>query len=81
MMFGTGRAAYDGMWQKICDLTSWYGGSVDVHFVYGNRQYGLEHIGIKRDPGVVACALRAVALGTEVKNVPAKKPCVSTMMA
>ncbi|HGA3067777.1 TPA: hypothetical protein ACIR5Q_000047 [Klebsiella pneumoniae] len=51
----------------------WYGGSADVHFVYGNRQYGLEHIGVKRDPGVVARALRAVALGTEVKNVPAKK--------
>ncbi len=50
-----------------------YGGDADVHFMYGDRKKGLQHIGLKRDPSVVGGVLRAVAIGQDVENVPAKK--------
>lgn len=50
-----------------------FGGDADVHFMYGDRKKGLQHIGLKRDPSVVGGVLRAVAIGQAVENVPAKK--------
>jgi hypothetical protein len=50
-----------------------YGGSADVHFPWGNATHGIQHIGMRRGANVVLGVLRAVALGTDVKYVPAKK--------
>lgn len=58
-----------------------YSGSADVHFVYGNRKFGIEYVGIKRDPGVVASELRTVTLVPKLRISWPRKPCVSTMTA
>lgn len=50
-----------------------FGGNADVHFVFGNAKAGLAHIGAKRSPEVLGRVLKAVALGTELQFVPAKK--------
>ena len=50
-----------------------YGGSPDVHFIWGNRKKGLQHFGLKRGTEVMARVIETVATGTDVKYIAGNK--------
>ena len=50
-----------------------FGGSPDVHFIYGDAKKGLVHIGQKRSGDVVGRVLTAVAIGTELDYTASKR--------
>jgi hypothetical protein len=50
-----------------------YGGSPDVHLVWGDSKKGLVHIGSKRSIDVISRVLETVAVGADVKYIAPKK--------
>jgi hypothetical protein len=50
-----------------------FGGSANVHLSIGDAKKGITHIATKRDAGVLARVLRAVAIGHDISFQPGKK--------